>query len=73
MSKEKSKHARKDTPNYNNNKAFYYLSEGMKKTIHEYGKSDPRFVSVSACVVHLINLAFKHDKKDREKALDSVK
>lgn len=73
MSNEKSKHARKDTPNYDNNKAFFYLLDGMKKKIHEYAIVDPRFQSASALVVHLLNLGFKQDGKAREKAMKSVK
>lgn len=59
-------------PLYKKNRMFIYVVDKFKKFLKDYAKSDPRFGSTSKCVVYLINLGLKHDKKDRAKALESV-
>ena len=59
-------------PFYRKNRMFIYVVDTYKSMLKSYAKSDPRFGSTSKCVVYLINLGLKHDKKDRADALESV-
>ena len=57
---------------YKDSRIFLYLGKVLKKRFVQYAESDPRFNSLSKCSIHLLNLGMKHDKKDRQKAMDSV-
>lgn len=57
---------------YKKNRMFIYVVDTYRAMLKSYAKSDPRFGSTSKCVVYLINLGLKHDKKDRKKAIDSI-
>lgn len=52
-------------------RCFLYLKE-VKPTLAEYSKSDPRFDNMSDCARHLIVKGIEADKKDREKAINSL-
>jgi len=57
---------------YIKSRMFIYVTAPLKERLTAYADSDPRFDSWSKCAVYLINLGLKHDKKDRDKALDGV-
>lgn len=49
-----------------------YLGE-VGAAMEKYADSDPRFRSRSECARHLISKGMRADKKEREKAISSIK
>ena len=52
---------------------FVYTTAKFREYITAYSNSDSRFGDRSKCIVHLLNLGLKCDKKDRDKSLKSIK
>ncbi|MGR3221199.1 MAG: hypothetical protein ACUZ8H_15500 [Candidatus Anammoxibacter sp.] len=58
--------------NLDDPRTFLYLKDGLKRTIAENAKNDPRFKDMSDYGRHIIKLGIEADKENRAKAIANI-